>query len=172
MRPVTTLPFRELWQTTHRFIIHPGLRVELPPFHFPYNSWRINGSVQQQQSRLLPDVPHARIHSRTRPLVPSFILVLHDPELREAEAYDFYSQKGRVIRPQAHPWQFDEERDTSLMLKEPKAQYYLLKTTHNDWVNRLNATLWHAEERGIVELELTAEQMAGLLAEPKALGQK
>ncbi|MHB1083120.1 MAG: hypothetical protein ACYC67_27255 [Prosthecobacter sp.] len=46
------------------------------------------------------------------------------------------------------------------MVKEPEAQHYLLKTTHEDWVNRLNATLWHAEERGIVDLELTAEQMA------------
>jgi hypothetical protein len=172
LRPVATLPFRELWQSTHRFIIHPGLRVELPPFHLRYGNWSLDGSVQRQMSRLLPDVPHARIHSRTRPLVPSFILVLRDPELREVEAYDCYFQKGRVIRPQAHPWQFDEARDMPFMIKEPEAQYRLLKTTHDDWVNRLNATLWQTEERGTVELELTAAQMAELLAEPNPAGKK
>ena len=46
-------------------------------------------------------------------------------------------------------------------------QHDLLKTTDEDWMKRLNATLWHAEERGTVELELTAAQMAEALAEPK-----
>lgn len=167
MRPVATLPFRELWQGTHRFIVHPGLRVELPPFHFQYNSWRMEGSVQRQMSRLVPDVPHARIQARSRPLVPSFILVLHDPALREVDAYDCYFNKGHVIRPKAHLWQYDEAREMPIMVKEPEAQRYLLKTTHEEWVNRLNATLWYAEERGTVELELTAAQMAVVLAEAK-----
>jgi hypothetical protein len=46
-------------------------------------------------------------------------------------------------------------------------QHLILKTKHEDWVNRLNASLWHAEERGTVDLELSAEQMAQVLAEPK-----
>jgi hypothetical protein len=167
MRPVATLPLRELWEKEHRFIIHPGMRVEVPSFHPQYGYWNSGGGVQRQFSRLLPDVPHARIHRGSQPLVPSFILVLHDSALREVEAHDFSFYKGQVIRPQSHPWQFDENRLLQLSLREPEAQRHLLQQTRDDWINRQNATLWHAEERGIVELELTAEQMAELLAEPK-----
>jgi hypothetical protein len=138
----------------------------VPPFHPQHGNWLANGGVQRQFSRLLPDQPHARIHRGSQPLIPSFILVLHDPELREVEAHDFYFYKGQVFRPRSHPWQFDENRHLQISLREPEAQLHLLQQTRDDWINRQNATLWHAEERGIVELELTAEQMAALLAEP------
>jgi hypothetical protein len=166
MRPVATLPLRELWEKTHRFIIHPGLRVEVPPFHLQYGNWRADCGVQRQFSRLLPDQPHARIHRGSQPLIPSFILVLHDPELREVEAHDFFFYKGQVFRPGSHPWQFDENRHLQISLREPEAQLHLLQRTKDEWIDLQTVTLWHVEERGTVELDLTAEQMAELLAEP------
>jgi hypothetical protein len=167
VRHIATLPLRDLRQETHRFIIHPGLRVELPPIaSTDYGNWEIHGAVQRQHSRLLPDVPHARIHHGTRPLVPSFILTLHDPDLREVTAIDASIYKGQVKRPVSHPWQFDEDRVIEFSFHPPEAQFYLLQTSREAWIDRQTASLWHAEERGVVELELTSEQMAQVLPEP------
>ena len=42
----------------------------------------------------------------------------------------------------------------------------ILQRSLDEWIDQQDASLWHAEERGIVELELTPEQMAQVLPEP------
>ena len=46
-------------------------------------------------------------------------------------------------------------------------QQVILQRPLDEWIDQQDASLWHAEERGIVEMELTPEQMAQVLAEPK-----
>jgi hypothetical protein len=96
--------------------------------------------------------------------------VLEDPELRENRAQDLgpHQHEYGPGRHRGFAWQADESQGFDLRIASPVVQHDLLKTTNEDWINRLNATLWHAEERGTVELELTAAQMAEVLAEPKA----
>jgi hypothetical protein len=99
--------------------------------------------------------------------VPSFILTLSDSEFREVTAFDASIYKGQVKRPWSQPWQFDEDRVLEFSFHPPEAQFYLLQTSREDWINRQTAYLWHVEERGIVELDLTPEQMNQLLASMK-----
>lgn len=165
MKPVTSLPLRKLWSKAHRFIIHPGLRLEFSPFEFRYGSWRSEGSVYRQNAELISREPHAMIRARGQALMPSFILVLKDPELRENEAHDFYYQKNfSVSREKGSPWQMDERHAFSLMINEPEGQRLFLGKSMDDWIDRVTATLWHAEERGTVELDLSSEEVARLLA--------
>jgi hypothetical protein len=102
-------------------------------------------------------------------LADAFFLVLEDPELHENAAYDLGpGQRGYMQnRQQNFAFQVEESQGFNPRLWPPRVQHLILKTKHEDWVNRLNASLWHAEERGTVDLELSAEQMAQVLAEPK-----
>jgi hypothetical protein len=72
-----------------------------------------------------------------------------------------------IYRNQSQLWQTDENQGFQMRAWLPQEQEAFLQRTLDEWINSQMATLWHAEERGIVELELTPEQVAQVLPEPK-----
>ena len=169
MRRVTSVPFKQFWTQNNTFPIRPGLRVETRPFVPSNGAWELNGRLYRVHSLILPPRPNLPAISRGQTLGDAFFLVLEDPELHENAAYDLGpGQRGYMQnRQQNFAFQVEESQGFNPRLWPPRVQHLILKTKHEDWVNRLNASLWHAEERGTVDLELSAEQMAQVLAEPK-----
>lgn len=163
MRRLAGFPFKQLWTQKNHFVIRPGARLELETFQPSGGSWEMQGRMHSIHSNMLPARAHAPAASRGRPLMDAFFLVTEDPELRENQAYALgLTRGGRMAGLTA----VEVKEPLSLRIWPPAAQEFLLKTTHEDWVNRLNVSLWHAEERGTVDLELTAAQMAEVLAPP------
>ncbi len=172
MKRVATLPYRQFWSQENSFLIRPGLRMEFNAFAWLREAWEMHGRAHRLSAALLPVDSHRSAHVRGRELSENFIFVLEDPDLGENEARDpgLVQRERRFssYNDQSRLWQIDENQGLEIRLWTPKEQHAILKTTHEDWVNRLNATLWYAEERGTMDLELTAAQMAEVLAEPKA----
>jgi len=170
MRRIGSVPFKELWAHGVNFPVRAGLRVEFTPFTSLAGAWQSKGWLHSVYPLVLPQREHRPAEARGRPLAEGFLLVLEDPELRENEAFDIGPQQRNygLDRYLSLALQSDESQSFEVRLWTPAVQHELLKTTHEDWVKRLNATLWHAEERGTVDIELTALQMAEVLAEAQA----
>ena len=169
MRRIETVPFKVFWTQNNTFPIRPGLRVETRAFIPSNGAWELNGRLHRVHSMILPPQPNLPAVSRGHTLADAFLLVLEDPVLHENAALDISpKQRGYMLnRHHNFALQVDESQGFGPRLWPPRVQHLILKTTHEDWVSRLNASLWHAEERGTVDLELSAEQMAQVLAEPK-----
>ncbi len=169
MRRIGTVPLKTLWEQGAVFPVRPGLRVEFQPVTPTFIGWETKGRLHRVYPLMLPPREHRPAESRGQSLAEGFLLVLEDPELRENRAQDLGPRQHEYGpgRDQGFAWQADESQGFDFRLSPPLVQHDLLKTTDEDWMKRLNATLWHAEERGTVELELTAAQMAEVLAEPK-----
>ncbi|MGV3660193.1 MAG: hypothetical protein ACO1TE_08405 [Prosthecobacter sp.] len=163
MRRFASLPFKQLWTQENTFNVRPGTRLELRPFHYSAGSWEMPGRVHSFHSSMLPPRAHAPAVARGRPLSDGFFLVTEDPELRENSAYDLGPARGGGM---VELMNVEAGVPLSVRVWTPAVQHFLLKTRHEDWVGRLHASLWHAEERGTVDLELTAAQMAEVLAKP------
>lgn len=169
MRRIGTVPLKTLWEQGAAFPVRPGLRVEFQPVTPTFIGWETKGRLHWVYPQVLPVREHRPAESRGQTLAEGFLLVLEDPELRENTAQDLGPRQHEYGpgRDQGFAWQADESQGFDFRLSPPVVQHELLKTTDEDWVKRLNATLWHAEERGTIDLELTAAQMAEVLAEPK-----
>ncbi len=172
MKRVATLPYRQFWSQENSFLIRPGLRMEFNAFAWLREAWELHGRAHRLSSAVLAIDANRSAHVRGRDLSDNFFLVLEDPDLGENEAIDLHlSQREKRFssyHDQSRLWQIDENQGLEVRLWTPNEQHAILKTTHEDWVKRLNATLWHAEERGMMDIELTAAQMTEVLAEPQA----
>lgn len=171
MKRVVTVPYRQLWSQPNSFLIRPGVRVEFDAYAWLADAWELRGRVHRNHSSVLAVDAHSAAHAKGRDLSDNFLLVLEDPELRENEArclnLSRYQGGMKGMSPLAIGWHSDQKQAFEIRMWTPEAQHFLLKTTHDQWVDRLKASLWHAEERGVVEFELSAEQMAEVLEEPK-----
>jgi|GEM_PF-1602533 len=174
IKPVASLPFRQLWDQSHTFPLQPGLRLECDPMaSMSTGTWNLRGRLHRNHSALIASGTHQRIATQDgRPLPPAVMLVLHDSELREATVHDFtLSTPGyRVNTPsydRSYAWQIDTATGFHVQIEEPDAQYQLLHITREAWIARTTASFYLLEERGTVDLELTAEEMAQVLAELK-----
>ena len=176
MKRLAAVPYRQFWTQENRFLIRPGLRLECNPYAWTHDAWEMCGCVHRLSSAVLPIDAHRSTQARGRQLSDDFLLVLEDPELRENHAMSLclVQRQGRycAYRESSQLWQIDEDQGFALRMWTPQEQHLILKTTHEEWVNRLNTTLWHAEERGTVDLELTPEQMVQVLPEPKKREEK
>ena len=177
VKRVASLPLRQLWDAPHTFFLHPGLRLECAPIsHRPGSSgtWFLCGHLHLSRSALIPAGTHQRsATAHGRPLPDAVMMVLHDSELREATVHDlrFNSLTYQGNTPsydRSYAWQIDTATGFHVQIEEPGEQYELLRRTREEWISRSTASFYQLEERGIVELELSAEQMTEVLAEPRA----
>lgn len=169
MRKIGTIPLKKLWMNGATFPVREGLRAEFAPFIPFAGAFQSKGWLHQVHPLALPLRAHRPAEAKGQALAEGFLLVLEDPELRENEAFDLGLRQRDfgLNRYLSLSLQTDKSQEFEIRLWTPTVQHEVLKTTHKDWVNRLNATLWYAEERGTVDLELTAAQMAEVLAEPE-----
>ncbi len=166
MRRIATMPFRQLWTQPNQYLVRSGLRLEMKPFAWKQDAWVLGGGMHSMSAMLLPERPQRAAHARGRDLEDNFFLVLEDPELRENKAQDLGISAYRFDlsdSPLTASWEREQVWRRETRMWTPQVQHEMLKTTHEQWVGRLNASLWHAEERGTVEFELSAEQMAEVL---------
>ncbi len=170
MKRVATLPFRQLWTQDNEFLIRPGLKLELNAYAWLRDAWEMHGRVHRLSSALFSVEAHSAARVRGRDLGDDFFLVLEDTDLRENKVMNLQvvQRDGRYMsyRDQSSLWQINENRGCSIRMWTPREQKVILQATDDEWIDRMNASLWHAEERGTVEFELTPEQMAQVLLEP------
>lgn len=165
MKPLATLPFKQLWTQSNTVLVRPGMRIEFDPFIRQTEAWELHGRLHTLHSAVRSTETHAPTQARGRSIARSFLLVLEDPERRENVAHDLGFTQWRVGVPLLadQAWQDELTQSFQIRLWDPAAQRFLLHTTVEDWKNRLNATLWVAEDRGTADLELSAEQMKEVL---------
>jgi len=172
MKRVATLPFRQFWTQENEFLIRPGLRLEFNAYAWLRDAWEMHGRAHRLHSAVLPADSFQPAHVRGRDLGDDFFLVLEDMDLKENKAMTLglVQRVGRYssYRDRSHLWQIDENQGFTVRMWMPREQEVILKRTRDEWIDAQKASVWHAEERGVVEFELTAAQMAEVLPEPKA----
>lgn len=171
LKRIATLPYRQFWNQPNSFLIRPGVRLEFNPYAWIREAWEMHGRVHRLSSAVLPVDAHHSAIARDRELGDNFLLVLEDRELREnfSMSVPLVAREKNyfIYRNQSQLWQTDENQGFEVRTRQPAEQKVFLQRTLDEWIDQQDASLWHAEERGIVELELTPEQMAQVLAEPK-----
>jgi hypothetical protein len=172
MKRIATLPFRQFWTQENEFLIRPGLRLEFNAYAWLRDAWEMHGRAHRLSSSVLSADRHRFAKVRGRELSDDFFLVLEDLDLKENKALSLglvqREKQWSSYRDRSHQWQIDENQGFEIRMWTPREQEFILKRTRDEWIDAQNASLWHAEERGTVDLELTAAQMAEVLAEPKA----
>jgi hypothetical protein len=170
MKRIAAMPYRQLWTQENAFLIRPGMRLELNAFAWIHDAWEMHGRVHRLASAVLPIDAFRNATARKHELDDDFFLVLEDKELRENEAHSLglVSRESRYNIWQDHSslWLHDENQGFEVRLWHAREQQVILQRTLDEWIDQQDASLWHAEERGIVEFELTPEQMAQMLPEP------
>lgn len=90
----------------------------------------------------------------------NFLVLLHSPELREVrtacEADERYPIRNEILWQQAR-------RPVSFAFTHPRPQMDIAGLTLDDWLAGSTLDLWWPEECGVVELEISAEQLQQLL---------
>ncbi len=171
LKRIATLPYRQFWSQPNSFLIRPGVRLEFNPYAWIRDSWELHGRLHRLSSAVLPVDAHRSAIARDRELGDNFFLVEEDRELRENLAISVplvaREKNYFIYRNQSQLWQTDENQGFEVRTWQPSEQKVFLQRTLDQWIDQQDASLWHAEERGIVELELTPEQMAQVLPEPK-----
>lgn len=157
LKRLAIMPYRQFWKQGNSFLIRPGMKLEIEAFKWHHNAWEMHGYLHRVSSSFLPIDDFRNASARKGEVDDDFFLVLEDKELRENKAF---SLRLTSREPQWVHW-----RDQSALWLQ-REQQVILQRTLNEWIDQQDASLWHAEERGIVELELTPEQMAQVLAEP------
>lgn len=171
MKRVATLPFRQFWSQENTFLIRPGLRLEFNAYGWIHDAWELHGRAHHLSSAVLPVNAFRSATIRDRELGDGFFLVLEDRELRQNEAMSLNlvarSPRYSIYQNHSQLWQTNENQGFEVRMWMPREQEVILQRPLDEWIDAQNASLWHAEERGIVELELTPAQMALILPEPK-----
>ena len=171
MKRVATMPYRQLWTQENTFLIRPGMRLELNAFAWIHDAWEMHGRVHRLASGVLPIDAFRNATARNHELDDDFFLVLEDKELRENEAHTLglVSREPRYViwRDHSGLWLHEENQGFEVRLWHPRVQQVILQRSLDEWIDQQDASFWHAEERGIVELELTPEQMSQVIPEPK-----
>lgn len=170
MKRLATMPYRQLWTQENAFLIRPGMRLELNAFAWLRDAWEMHGRVHRLASAVLPVDAFRNATVRKHELDDDFFLVLEDKELRENHAHTLglVSREPRYViwRDHSGLWLHEENQGLEVRLWHPREQQVILQRTLDEWIDQQDASFWHAEERGIVEFELTPEQMAQVLPEP------
>lgn len=171
MKRVATLPFRQFWTQENEFLIRPGLRLEFNAYAWLRDAWEMHGRAHRLHPAVLAADPIRPARVRGRDLSDDFFLVLEDLDLKENKAMtlNLAQREGRYAsyRDRSHQWQNDEHQGFEIRMWVPRVQEVILQKTRDEWIDAQNASVWHAEERGVVEFELTTAQMAEVLPEPK-----
>lgn len=176
MKRVATVPFRQFWTQENEFLIRPGLRLECNAYAWLRDAWEMHGRAHRVSSSILTEEPTRPVHVRGRDLSDDFCLVLEDLDLKENRVLSLglvqRERQWSSYRDRSQQWQIDENQGFEIRMWTPREQEVILKRTRDEWIDAQKASVWHAEERGVVEFELTAAQMAEVLPEPVKKGEK
>lgn len=120
------------------------------------------GRLEHRFPLLVPEGSHARIRPLGYLPQQNFMAVLHSPALGEVrvgqETEDPSSPDEPAVFFSGH------SRRANFTLPHPRAQMDMTGLTLEKWVAESTLDLWWPEEKGTLDLEITAEQMAEALA--------
>lgn len=166
-----SMPYRQLWSQENQLLLRPGVRVDLESFARQHNAWEMHGMLRRVSSAVLPPQPFAMPYHRKRFVGDDFFLVLVDREMREnrVESPNLYARKLQQpswTNPTGQ-WVAQEAQHLEFRLWQPRDQKAFLNRKHDEWIDSQDADFWYAAERGMVEFELTPEEMAEVIPKPE-----
>lgn len=171
MKLISRMPYRQLWTQANVFPIRPGMRVEFDPFSLRHDAWEMPGRIHRTSSAILPVDAFRKTVGRGRELNDDFFLLLEDKELRDNTAHSLgltrQIQRQGSLADGASFWIREEDQRFTIRLWHPLDQQLILERSLDDWIDEQDASLWHGDDRGFVEFELTPEQVAEIFPEPE-----
>lgn len=175
LRRAGDLPLATVWHQAVDLPLGEGLALRLGPVrdHGEGSATTLHCGLHELRSTLLPPAAHApirmikpsQIYRRDMPF--NFILVAHDAEARE-NTFDF-ADMANYWGGLDSSWGLLVDRTNYrglIFLHPPSARIGLGFTTEKDWLRTTTVQVWAPEERGIVDLDLSPEEVRQLLATP------
>ncbi|MES2596287.1 MAG: hypothetical protein V4662_13165 [Verrucomicrobiota bacterium] len=120
-----------------------------------------SGTLKHRFPLLVPEGRRARIRPLGYLPQQNFMAVLHSPALGEVSV----GQEGEdPTSPEPAVFLSGHSRRANFTLPHPRAQMDISGLSLEKWVSESTLDLWWPEEKGTLDLEITAEQMAEALA--------
>lgn len=167
MHRVFSLPLREVIGHPQSISLQTGHRLD---FRIHQLDSRRNGGELEFDAMLrrrFPLLVQEGAHAMIRPMghlpMQNFIAVLHSPALGEVrvaheEAAQFIYRPTLLLARHDRPADFD--------FPHPAYHMRIAELTLEEWVADSTLDIWWPEERGTIDLEISAEDMKRALAQP------
>lgn len=157
MRRVTSMPLRQTVSGSHSEVIHPGMRLRYhasDPDH--KNLIVFKSYLNAVEPRLLPTTTNRALRTGVPVREPSFFAILSSPLTGEVS---FATSGNENARSQTWLLEKVHHRQAPFEIPHPRAHMDIAGLTLDEWIDGCTFDLWVADEHGVIELDLTPEQM-------------
>lgn len=165
MRKIGEAPLQQVWSSGLSFVIEPGLRLEVGPVVWIRGGNELKGRFHSLSSRFLPATRHLPLREQFRDagfghLTRGLFVVLRDNESHEVTSYE-----AGMSDDARESFAFREHRINNFETRfwGPRSRLLLLGEKLEDCIARTTVSFWIPEERGTVDVQLSAEQMKQVL---------
>lgn len=155
-------PLKDLLQHPTQAAAAPGWMFVIGKHRAGQSSLSLDASLHRRVPLTVANSDHAALRVQTMVPVENLFFTLHTPSisqvvcLHEEEAF---GQEHNTLWRAEH-----RHRPVNLHIPRPVIHETLTGLTTEDWIHESTAALWWADERGTLDLEVTAEQIDQLLA--------
>ena len=166
MLKIADIPLSDIWDQTKVVNLSKGQRMEIGPRLETSSGVQLTCWIRRNGSFLISSDDHKPIQNMQGvEIARRFILVFRNATSRElTPEFPFFSYLPYATRNMSFGWIQDfTTRCDNLNLPQPWAQMAMLGTTQEDWVKSTSVQIWTAEERGTLDMEVSAEEMKHVL---------
>lgn len=160
MKRVVTMPLGEAIEGEKRIVLDAGRRLDFGISVLnDYSEMKFWAMLRRRFPLLAPAGEQERLRVAGDLTEEAFLVLLHSPGIREV------STAGEWDKGDENYWSGDEllhrlnNRPAAFEFGHPRAQMEIAGLTFDDWVDDTTLDVWWPEERGVVDLEVSAEEL-------------
>jgi hypothetical protein len=147
----------------------PGWRFDVIKHRMAESSLSLETRLRQRWPRTVANVPFRPLKVLGKSPVVNLLLTVHAPCIQQVICLH---ERPSVWPDQDTFWRTERHRPCDFSLSLPIIHQAITGLKTADWLRDARLALWWPDELGTIDLELTAEQMAQVLAEPPKKGEK
>jgi hypothetical protein len=163
LQRVFEMPLSQLLKQRVQASPTPGRMFDLVTSKMTESSIRLKAYLRQRTPLTVPGAAFAPLRHNGGPPTRNLLLTVHSPLIEQVICVH---ESTTGWHYQDTFWKAEHHRPIEFDLPLPIIHRTLAGLKIADWLQDARVTLWWPEERGIVVLELTPEQMDQVLAEP------
>lgn len=165
MKRVVTMPLGAAIRGEKRIVLDAGRRLDFEISALnDYSEMKFWAMLRRRFPLLAPAGEQERLRVAGDITEEAFLVLLHSPGIREV------CTAGEWDKGDYNYWAGDEllhrinNRPVAFNFVHPRAQMDIAGLTFDEWVDDTTLDVWWPEERGVVDLEVSAEELGRVMA--------
>lgn len=160
MKRVATMPLRAAIRGETRLVLDPGRRLDFEISALnDYSEMRFWAMVHRRFPLLAPAGEQERLRVAGHLIEEDFLVLLHSPGIREVCTPGTWDKGGEHYATGDGWLHRVNDRPVAFSFVHPRAQMDIAGLKFEDWVEETTLDVWWPEERGVIDLEISAEEM-------------